>query len=134
MRFDIILPDSVLEMGVSTNLNCSPVEGQVFGGPIVTHKFSEAIGHIHYIHTFKMIGCIEATLVAIDLAGDISPKGLTLRPNCLLARYLLLIGNRADLVPLWVVAFKVCLALSRPIPNLSDNNSADIFTCVSVDV
>ena len=81
MRFDIILSDSVLEMGVSTNLNCSPVEGQVFRGPIVTHKFSEAIGHVDYIHTFKMIGCIEATLVAIDLAGNISPKGLTLSPN-----------------------------------------------------
>ena len=43
MRFDIIIPDSVLEMGVSTNLNCSPIRGQVFRGPIVTHEFAEAI-------------------------------------------------------------------------------------------
>ena len=83
MRFDIILPDSVLEMGVSTNLNCSPIEGQVFGGSIITHEFAESIAHVISIRTFQMIGCIETTLVAIDLAGDISPKGLTLIPNCI---------------------------------------------------
>ena len=81
MGFDIILPDSVLEMGVSTNLNCSPIEGQVFRGSIVTHKFDEAIAHVLYIHTLQMIGCTETTLVAIDLAGDIAPKGLNLSPN-----------------------------------------------------
>ena len=52
MGFDIILPDSVLEMGVSTNLNCSPIEGQVFRGSIVTHEFDEAIAHVLSIHTF----------------------------------------------------------------------------------
>ena len=81
MRFDIILPGSVLEMGVSTNLNCSPIEGQVFRGSIVTHEFAESIAHVISIRNFQMIGCIETTLVAIDLADDISPKGLTLSPN-----------------------------------------------------
>ena len=52
MGFDIILPDSVLEMGVSTNLNCSPIACQVFRGSIVTHKFAEAIAHVLSIHTF----------------------------------------------------------------------------------
>ena len=65
MGFDIILPDSVMEMGVSTNLNCSPIKCQVFRGSIVTHKFAEAIAHVISIRTFQMIGCIEATLVAI---------------------------------------------------------------------
>ena len=79
MIFDIIFPDSVLEMGVSTNLNCSPIEGQVFRGSIVTHKFAEAIAHVLSICTFQLIGCIETTLVAIDLAGNIAPKVLTLK-------------------------------------------------------
>ena len=70
MIFDIILPDSVLEMGVSTNLNCSPIEGQVFRGSIVTHEFAEAIAHVLSIHTLQMIGCIEATLVAIASANS----------------------------------------------------------------
>ena len=81
MIFDIILPDSVMEMGGFTNLNCTPIEGQVFGGSIVTHELAEAIAHVLSICTFQMIGCIEATLVAIYLADDISPKGLTLSPN-----------------------------------------------------
>ena len=81
MRFDIIFPDSVLEMVVSTKLNCSPIECQVFRGSIVTHKFAETIAHVLSICTFQMIGCIEATLVALDMAGNISPKGLTLSPN-----------------------------------------------------
>ena len=81
MIFDIILPGSVLEMGVSTNLNYSPIECQVFRGSIVTHKFADAIAHVIFIRTFSMIDCIEATFVAIDLAGDIFSKGLTLSPN-----------------------------------------------------
>ena len=52
MRFDIILPDSVLEMDVSTNLNCSPIECQVLRGSIVTHELAEAIAHVLSIRTF----------------------------------------------------------------------------------
>ena len=81
MRFDIIIPDSVMEMGIYTNLNFRPIEGQVFRGSIVTHKFAEAIAHVLSIRTFQIIGYIEVTLVDIDMDGDISPKGLTLSPN-----------------------------------------------------
>ena len=52
MIFDIILPDSVMEMGVFTNLNCTPIEGQVFRGSIVTHEFTEAMTHVLSIHNF----------------------------------------------------------------------------------
>ena len=55
-------------------------------------------------------------------------------PNCRSVLYLLLIDKSADLVPLWVVTFKVCLALSSPIPNVSASTSADILICLSVEV
>ena len=41
-------------------------------------------------------------------------------------RYFLLIGNGANLISIWAVVFKICLALSRLIPNLSARNSVYI--------
>ena len=52
-------------------------------------------------------------------------------PNWRSALYFLLIGKRGDVVPLCVVAFKVCLVLI-PKPNLSASTFADIFICLSV--
>jgi hypothetical protein len=37
----------------------------------------------------------------------------------------------ADLIPRWVVALRVALALSGPMQNLSANRSAVIFVCRS---
>ena len=81
MKLDTILPDSILEMGVSTNLNCSSIKSQKFRSSIITHKINEALAYIFLICTFQMIGCVEARLVAIDLASNIASQSLTLCSN-----------------------------------------------------
>ena len=45
MKVDIIILDSVLKVGISTNLDCSPIKGQKFRGSIVTHKITETIAN-----------------------------------------------------------------------------------------
>ena len=73
MRLDIILLDSVLEMGVSPNLNCSSsIESQVFRSSIVTLKFAETVAYILSICLLHVVSCVEATLVAIHLASSIA--------------------------------------------------------------
>jgi hypothetical protein len=65
----------IFEARAGSNLYCSSVKGQMRRGTVFVDEVGQGISDLVPVRSCQMLGSIEATLVGIDLGGDVGSYG-----------------------------------------------------------